>query len=52
VVFLRLYSPNGVETGRFTVTPKDFAPARKWRDQSTVANLHFSPGRNAASVAD
>jgi hypothetical protein len=41
-VFLRLYSPNRVETARFTVTPKDFAPTRFKRDQSGVAIQSFS----------
>jgi hypothetical protein len=42
-VFLRLYSPNRVETARFTVTPKDFAPTRFQRDQSGVATLRSAP---------
>ena len=42
-VFLRLYSPNRVETTRFTVTPKDFAPTRFERDQSGVATLRDAP---------
>jgi hypothetical protein len=37
--FLRLYSPNRVETARFSVTPKDFALTRFKRDQSGVAIL-------------
>jgi hypothetical protein len=43
-VFLRLYSPNRVETARFTVTPKDFAPTRFERDQSSVAILRNASG--------
>jgi len=43
-VFLRLYSPNRVETARFSGTPKHFAPTPIQRNQSGVAILRNASG--------
>src|SRR5208283_1022798 len=43
-VFLRLYSPNRVETARFSGTPKHFASTPVQRNQSGVAILRNASG--------